>query len=117
MPESAALVRSLCMAMEGWPRDVAKPKIFLDHPVGNLHEPRGLQYMVCPLLSPALRVPQKLPLVTLSGEFITLTCLPQSVGGTNVLNQNFIAAFADMLPPTRADDHACIVGGPAHRLH
>ena len=51
MPESAALVRSLCVAAEAWPRDVAKPKLFPDSPLGNLHEPLGLQYLVCPLPS------------------------------------------------------------------
>ena len=51
MPESAALVRSLCVAVEAWPRNVAKPKLFPDSPLGNLHEPLGLLYLVCPLPS------------------------------------------------------------------
>ena len=36
------------MAIEAWPQGVPKPKLFPDHPKGNLHAPLGLQYIVRP---------------------------------------------------------------------
>ena len=47
MPDFAALVRSLCVAVEAWPPQVPKPKLFTDPGKANLHAPLGLQYMVC----------------------------------------------------------------------
>lgn len=45
MPDFAALLRSLCVALEAWPQEVPKPKIFGELDVH--HSPLGLQYMVC----------------------------------------------------------------------
>ena len=50
MPDFAALARSLCVAVEAWPPQVPRPKLFTDPGKANLHAPLGLQYMVCPSL-------------------------------------------------------------------
>ena len=44
MPDLAALVRSLCVAVEAWPPEVPKPPGFT-HPEDS-HVPLGLQYTV-----------------------------------------------------------------------
>ena len=48
VPDLSALVRSLCVAVEAWPRGVPKPTLFPDLPEGNLHDPLGLQIVVRP---------------------------------------------------------------------
>ena len=48
VPDLAALVRTLCVALDAWPRDVPKPDIFgvVDPQTPNLHTPLGLQVLV-----------------------------------------------------------------------
>ena len=58
MPDFAALLRSLCVALEAWPQEVPKPEIF-----GKAdHSPLGLQYEVRTSL---LRAQHLLPLFVL----------------------------------------------------
>ena len=46
VPDFAALARSLCVALEAWPREVPKPALFTDSGKVKSHEPLGLQYNV-----------------------------------------------------------------------
>ena len=51
VPDFAALVRSVCVALEAWPQGMAKPKLFMTPDKPNLHvPPLGLQYQVRPSL-------------------------------------------------------------------
>ena len=54
VPDFAALVRSLCAAVEAWPPEVPKPPGMETQP-GDLHVPLGLQYTVRPSQSAAPR--------------------------------------------------------------
>ena len=54
VPDFAALVRSLCTALEAWPPEVAQPEGLETEP-GDLHVPLGLQYTVRASLSVAPR--------------------------------------------------------------
>ena len=51
VPDFAALVRSLCVAVDAWPPEVAKPKIFADVVKSGWQMPLGLQYNVRPSLA------------------------------------------------------------------
>ena len=47
VPDFAALVRSVCMALEAWPQDVPVPEpLRPKNPGMNLDSPLGLQYIV-----------------------------------------------------------------------
>ena len=57
VPDFAALARSICVALEAWPREVPKPALFMEGEV-KLHGPLGLQLTVRPSLSAcSLRAP------------------------------------------------------------
>ena len=62
VPDFAALVRSLCAAVQAWPPEVPMPNIFADIVKSGCQMPLGLQYNVRPLLStcsaPGRAVPQ-----------------------------------------------------------
>ena len=51
MPDFAALVRSLCVALEAWPQGVPKPELYAQPNTHTMNSPLGLQHMVRPLLS------------------------------------------------------------------
>ena len=46
VPDIAALARSACVAVEAWPPDVPKPKLFTETGKLAMHEPLGLQCTV-----------------------------------------------------------------------
>ena len=62
VPDFAALVRSLCVALEAWPQGVAKPVLFPDPGDVKLDAPLGLQYKVRHFCLHALRCPSKCPM-------------------------------------------------------
>ena len=62
VPDNAALVRSVCAALQAWPQGMAKPKLFMTPDKPNQHvQPVGLQYYVRPSRQLALRMRQSCP--------------------------------------------------------
>ena len=77
MPDVAALVRSLCVAVEAWPPEVPKPHS-LEVAPGDLATPLGLQHLVRPSVVRCSARALSLPLVFRSSHFVLARkqCLP-----------------------------------------
>ena len=59
MPDCAALLRNLCLALEAWPQEMPMPVLF--EPPADVHQlALRLRYSVHPMLSAALHTQQML---------------------------------------------------------
>ena len=123
MPDFAALLRSLCMALEAWPQEVPKPQIF-GEPDDHRHSPLGLQYKVHPLLSDAPHAQQLLPSQSVSPASVPgqcaeaeISCRGQYAVGPGVLTCAFVAAHSPLCGPVHPHGQATCGKGRAARIH
>lgn len=93
VPDFAALARSVCVALEAWPREVPKSALFTNAGEINLHGPPGLQFTVRP----------SLPVISLRAPSLALI---------NPLPASGSLAGAPVRLP---DDRLMIERGPPHR--
>ena len=124
VPDFAALVRSLCVALEAWPQEVAKPALFPDPGDVKLDAPLGLQYKVRLSILHVLRVRKHCRYFFLANVLCTNEqppephALQQDATHPILLSQTSVAARAPVRDAVRPAEGQPRRGGSlASRIH